>query len=239
MDFNRMDCNGNMQHLFADLDAGNAVILEFFMQSCQPCITAGNKLEAMKSALLAEFPGKIKSYATGFTNAYSCASNLNWVTSNGFTSIPMDSGSTQVAYYGGFGMPTIVILGGGTNHSILGSPYIGFTTSDTTQMAADIRGFLNTATGITNGFELASGMSVYPNPANGLVNFRYSGTKAGTLSVEVMDLTGRTVLQVMNEVIASGEFVKSFSTADIASGSYIIKASLNGAVSSHRFTVTQ
>ena len=28
-------------------------------------------------------------------------------------------------------MPTIVILGGGTNHAVLGSPYVGFATSDT------------------------------------------------------------------------------------------------------------
>jgi hypothetical protein len=59
------------------------------------------------------------------------------------------------------------------------------------------------------------------------------------LSVEVMDLAGRKVLQVMNEVVPTGELVKTFNTNDIASGCYIIKASLNGAVSSHRFTVAQ
>ncbi len=239
MDFQRMDCNGNMQHLFADLDAGNAVILEFFMQNCTPCITAGNKLEAMKADLLTEFPGKIKSYATGFTNNYTCLSNANWVTNNGFTSIPMDSGATQVAYYGGMGMPTIVILGGGTNHSVLGSPYVGFTTSDTTQMAADIRGFLNTATGITNSTKFENGISIYPNPSNGLVNFSYDVTEAGNLTVEVTDLTGRKVMQWMNQVVPTGKVVRTFNTADIAAGSYVIKASMNGTQSSHRFTVVQ
>jgi hypothetical protein len=239
MDFQGVDCNGNMQHLFADLDAGNAVILEFFMNNCSPCVTAGTKLEAMKSDLLAEFPGKIKSYAFGFNNSYSCTTVANWVNNNGFTSSPNDSGAAQVSYYGGMGMPTIVILGGGTAHSVLGSPYIGFTTSDTTQMASDIRGFLNTATGIADGPGLETGISVYPNPANGLVNFHYDAAEAGMLSVEVIDLTGRKVLQVLYEAVPSGELVKTFSTTEIASGSYIIKASLNGAVSSHRFTVAQ
>lgn len=239
MDFNRMDCNGNMQHLFADLDAGNAVILEFFMQSCTPCINAGNKLEAMKADLLAQFPGKIKGYSIGFTNSYTCASNLAWVNNNGFSTVAMDSGATQVAYYGGMGMPTIVILGGGTNHSVLGSPYVGFTTSDTTQMAADIRGFLNTATGITNSTKFENGITVYPNPSNGLVNFSYDVTEAGNLTVEVIDLTGHKVIQWMNEVVPMGKVVKTFSTADIAAGSYVIKAIVNGTQSSHRFTVVQ
>ena len=239
MDFEGFDCNGTMHHLFSDLDAGNAVVLEFFMNNCSPCITAGTKLEAMKADLLAEFPGMVKSYAFGFNNSYTCTTVANWVNNNGFTSMPMDSGAAQVAYYGGMGMPTIVILGGGTNHSVLGSPYIGFSTSDTTQMAADIRNFLSTATGFTNGNGFANGISVYPNPSNGLVNFRYKAMEAGTLSVEVMDLAGRKVLSVMNEAVDTGDVAKTFNTANIAVGSYVIKASLNGAVSSHRFTVAQ
>ncbi len=238
MDFNRMDCNGNMQHLFADLDAGNAVILEFFMQNCTPCITAGNKLEPMKADLLAEFPGKIKSYAIGFNNSYTCQSNANWVANNGFTSIPMDSGAAQVAYYGGMGMPTIVILGGGTNHSVLGVPYIGFTTSDTTTMAMDIRNFLSTTTSVADLKDAANGISIYPNPSNGLVTFKYAVKDAGDLSLQVLDLSGRVVRQISDEHVGAGEFVKTWSSADIAAGSYLIKMNLEGVVSTQRFTVT-
>lgn len=239
MDFNRMDCNGNMQHLFADLDAGNAVILEFFMQSCNPCITAGTKLEAMKADLLAEFPGKIKSYATGFTNTYSCASNANWVSTNGFTSIPMDSGAAQVAYYGGMGMPTIVILGGGSNHTILGAPYLGFSTSDTTMMAMDIRNFLGTATGVADGTTRANDISIYPNPSSSFVTFKYNALADGDLSIQALDLTGRLVLPLLQEQVAAGEVVRTLNTSAIAAGSYLMQVRHNGAVHTQRFTVTR
>lgn len=239
MDFHRMDCNGNMQHLFADLDAGNAVILEFFMNNCSPCVTAGSKLEAMKADLLAEYPGMIKAYTFGFTNSYSCTTVANWVSNNGFTSVPLDSGAAQVSYYGGFGMPTIVILGGGTNHSILGSTYVGFTTSDTIQMAADIRAFLSTPTGIDALPELQNGISVYPNPSNGMTTLRYSATEAGTLTAEVLDITGRKVMSLVHDTVAAGEITKTFSTAEVATGAYILKVSLNGAVTSHRFLVAR
>lgn len=239
VDFNRMDCNGNMQHLFADLDAGNAVILEFFMQNCNPCITAGTKLEAMKADLLAEFPGKIKSYATGFNNTYSCASNANWVSTNGFTSIPMDSGAAQVAYYGGMGMPTIVIVGGGSNHTVLGAPYLGFSTSDTTMMAMDIRNFLNAATAVADVTTRTSGITVYPNPSNGTLTFRFNAPTHGDLSVQALDLTGRLVMPLLQEQVAAGEVVRTLNTSAIAAGSYLIQVRHNGAVYTQKFAVTR
>ncbi|MBS1561442.1 MAG: hypothetical protein JSS89_07540 [Bacteroidetes bacterium] len=51
MNFQRTDCNGTMHDLYADLDAGNVVVLEFFMQGCAPCISSGKQLESMRSTL--------------------------------------------------------------------------------------------------------------------------------------------------------------------------------------------
>ncbi len=228
LNFNREDCNGNMQHLFADLDAGNAVIIEFFMQNCGSCITAGNRLESMKSNLLAQYPGKIKSYAIGFNNTYSCASNVNWVTTNNFTSIPMDSGAVQVAYYGGMGMPTIVILGGGSSHSVLGTPYVGFTTSDTSTMAADIRAFLNPASGIDDINSFAKAVTIFPNPTSDLVNVSFEVKTSGKLAIDILDITGKQVSSIFNESISSGAFTKSFSSSTLANGYYLIRVSYNG-----------
>ena len=142
INFNRNDCNGNAQNLFSELNAGKAVIIEYFMTSCAPCPAAGQVLEVMKANLLSQYPGKIKSYAIAFNNTYSCSTVINWVNTYSFTSVPMDSGATQVATYGGMGMPTIIIAGG-VNHQLLGAPYIGFVNGDTTQMASNIRAFLN------------------------------------------------------------------------------------------------
>lgn len=236
MNYSFIDCAGNPQEIYADLDAGKALILEFFMNSCSPCIVAGGKLESMKADLLAEFPGMIKSYAFGYTNSYTCTTINNWVSTNGFTSIPSDSGATQVAYYGGMGMPTIVILGGGTAHSVLGSPYVGFTTSDTTTMAADIRTFL-TGTGVKENTNSLTEISVYPNPANSLLTISFSLIKNSDVKVDIVDLTGRVISTVMNETTTSGPVSKTVNTASMAEGNYIVRIDVNGVVSQQKLSI--
>lgn len=235
MNYAFTDCAGNSQEIFADLDAGKAVIVEFFMTSCTPCVTAGGQLETMKADLLAEFPGMIKSYAFGYTNSYNCATINNWVTTNGFTSIPSDSGATQVAYYGGMGMPTIVILGGGTAHSVLGTPYIGFTTSDTTTMANDIRNFLN-STGVKENISVLSDFNVYPNPANSEVKISFNLINSANVIVDIVDLTGRVISNVMNEN-AQGIVTKTVNASSIAEGNYIVRINANGSLSQQKLNV--
>ena len=36
-DFNKTNCNGDLCHLYADLDSGHAVLLHFFMPNCGSC----------------------------------------------------------------------------------------------------------------------------------------------------------------------------------------------------------
>ena len=235
MDFFRTDCNGNMQHLFADLDSGNAVILEFFMLSCAPCVVAGNALEPLKSTLLTEFPGKIKSYAIGFSNTYTCSSINSWVTTNAFTSVPMDSGGLQVAYYGGMGMPTVVVLCG-ASHAILGSPYMGFIDSDTTSVGTNIRNCLNPAA-VNNISSTISSFNVYPNPTSNLINLSFNLNEASNVSIEVTDVTGRKVDLLMNEKVSSGNFSKSYNTTNLKNGYYLIRVNANGITTNYKLNI--
>lgn len=235
MDFNRVDCNGNPQSLFADLDAGNAVILEFFMANCSPCVQAAGKLESMKADLLAEFPGKVKGYAIGFTNSYNCTSVSNWVNANAATSVPMDSGAAQVAYYGGMGMPTIVILGGGTAHSLLQNPYIGFSTSDTTSMAAAIRGFLASPTGVAGQTSESDPVTIFPNPANDRLEIQLTSPGVDEVSLALVDLAGR---QVASWKMAAGTTAFLAQTSAIANGSYILRVMQDGRLTMHQLMVS-
>ena len=237
MNFNIVDCNGTPHVLYDDLDAGKAVIIEYFMTSCSPCVTAGNTLESMKADLMAEFPGMIKAYAFGFNNSYSCATVNNWVNTNGFTSYPSDSGAAQVAYYGGMGMPTIVILGGGTNHSVLGSPYIGFTTSDTTTMASDIRNFLNGTSAVKENSSLINQVTVYPNPATAETNISFVLQQNAAVKIEVLDLSGRIIATVLNENAQAGTVTQKINTADVAEGNYIVRINANGSITQQKLNV--
>lgn len=238
MNFDILDCNSMPHNLFADLDAGKCVIIEFFMTSCGSCITAGNRLEEMKADLLAEFPGMIKSYAFGYNNSYSCTTVNNWVTTNGFTSYPSDSGAAQVAYYGGMGMPTIVIAGGVGTHDLLSAPYIGFTTSDTVTMGADIRNFLN-GVGIKENNSLVNNFTLFPNPANSEVKISFNLTESNSVKIDLIDLTGRVITNVMNESLPVGNISRTINTSSIAEGNYLVRINVNGTISQQKLTVVR
>ena len=238
MDFTMVDCSASpsTHNLFSDLNSGKVVIIEFFMTSCSSCITAGQKLEAMKTKLLMQYPGKVKSYAFGFNNSYSCSTVNNWVTTNGFSSIPSDSGATQVAYYGGMGMPTIVIAAG-TNHKLLGSPYVGFSTSDTTIMASDIRNFFASPTGINELKSNVSSLNIFPNPSQNEVNILFTLTEKAITDIEIMDITGRIVRQIVNESLPLGNNTKTIDVSNLDNGIYIIRLNTNGHMTQQKLNI--
>lgn len=239
MDFTIVDCNGTGPHnLFSDLNSGKVVIIEYFMTSCSPCITAGQTLESLKANLNAQYPGKIKAYAFGYTNSYSCSTVLNWVNTNSITSVPSDSGAIQVAYYGGMGMPTIVIAGG-SNHQLLGSPYIGFAVGDTVQMANDIRNFLNNPAGISESSEPISKTSVYPNPVVSDINIEFSLSTEQKVEIALFDISGRKLLSLYNQETHSGKSKLAFPVKNIAEGNYLLKISSNGYTKTHKLNISR
>ncbi|CAN5390771.1 hypothetical protein BH10BAC6_BH10BAC6_00770 [soil metagenome] len=220
MNFQRADCSGKMHDLFADLDEGNVVIVEFFMQGCAPCISSGKKLETMRATLETSFPGKVKGYAIGFTDTYTCSSVASWVSSNGLTAIPMDSGAAMIKHYGGFGMPTVVICAGVNEHKVLGKVYIGMSTSDVPTMQADIRSYLmQSTTSVTEAANTSSSTRTYPNPASDVVSVDISDAPGAT-SIDVIDVTGAVV---STQRIAPGTAsTTTFDVAALATGTYIL-----------------
>lgn len=141
------DCNGVNHDLYSDLDSGKASILFFWMPSCGSCPPPAQKIQKMVNNILVAYPNKVTAYAMPFNNTTSCATSSNWTSSNSLPLYkPYDSGATQVANYGGFGMPTVVLLGGkGANRRVLFST-LSFTTSDTTTMRDSILNILKSST---------------------------------------------------------------------------------------------
>lgn len=238
MDFNRKDCNGNNQNLYSDLNSGKVVIMEYFMTSCAPCPAAGTVLENMKAHLLSQFPGKIKSYSIAFNNTYSCSTVINWVNTYSFTTIPMDSGAAQVAYYGGMGMPTIVIAAG-SNHQLLGNPYIGFTNSDTTQMASNIRSFLSSQVGIEENSLSIGNVTIYPNPSHSELKLNYFVKDAGQITIELIDVTGKLVKLLSIETTNTGFYNRSFNIQQIPSGFYSLRISNGNTLLNKKITIVK
>lgn len=114
----KKDCKtGREYDLYNQLDSGFVIVHEYVMMSCRPCITAGKGLEKVVNSLRKLHPGRIKYFQTVYDNTTDKKTMLDWVKENAFTPDAVFlQGAEEVAFYGGMGMPTILVLGGGSRH---------------------------------------------------------------------------------------------------------------------------
>ncbi|MBI3501599.1 MAG: T9SS type A sorting domain-containing protein [Bacteroidetes bacterium] len=224
MDFTKNDCaTGQSHHLFAELDSGKAVIMEFFMNNCPACIDGGNALEPLYQKLKQK-GCKVLFYQTSFNNTYKCSTITLWQSTNGFSGVPFDSGAAQITYYGGFGMPTVVVAAG-SSHQILYLTNAGFPAGDTAKIDSAISAFC--ATAATNFLNEKFFFSVFPKPA--LENFTLSCKipEPGNLKIEMETILGEKVKMFVEEKIQSGEWERNFSAVGFAKGIYFLRIYFN------------
>lgn len=238
MQFSGLDCNGNSVDLFADLDAGKAVVLFYYMPSCGACPPPAQKIQTMASNVMAVYPGMVKGYAYPYQDITTCSYSSSWVSSNGLSTLyaPMDSGATQVAYYGGFGMPTVVLVGG-TDHRVMFSTQ-SFSTSDTTIMRDSILALLNSNVGIGDLPSSVSSINVYPNPAKESFSIRISLKETADVSIDLTDITGKLVAIIAGEKQSTGLIQKQFSTAMLRDGNYFVRFNINGKTATRKLNIT-
>ncbi len=229
------DCNGVSHDLFADLDAGKAVLLHFFMSSCGSCPPPALKIQAMANRILAAHPGKITAYAMPYENTTTCAYTSTWVSSNGLSLyMPYDSGAAQVAHYGGFGMPTVVLLGG-TDHRVMFSTQ-SFSTSDTTLMRDSILALLTGSTGIADLHEGIASFSVSPNPANDNIQISLTTRETSKVMIDIIDISGKQVAIICDEK-RNGLIKKQFNTSSLPGGIYFVRLQMDGKTTTQKLTL--
>jgi hypothetical protein len=66
------------------------------------------------------------------------------------------------------------------------------------------------------------GLLIYPNPTNGDLNIRLTGTAGTSISVEIYDISGRRIWEHKGS-LANTQQELIFSTCDLASGTYLVK----------------
>lgn len=231
------DCDGIPHDLFAELDAGKASVLFFFMDACGACPPPAQKIQVMMNNIMADYPGMITGYAMPYTNSTTCAATSNWVANYGHLFAPYDSGAYQVAYYGGFGMPTVVLLGGsGANKRVMFST-LSFLTSDTTIMRDSILALFST-TGIADLPSTVSAFRVYPNPATENVFISVNLKESSNLLIDVADISGKQLAVIMNER-QNGLVNKQYRIAALPNGNYFIRLQVNGKTAAQKITITR
>lgn len=233
MNFSGVDCNGNNVDLFQDLDAGKAVVLFYFMPNCGACPPVAQKVQTMANNINASHPGLVKGYAYPFNNSSTCATAQSWVSANNLPLYaPMDSGAVQVAYYGGFGMPTVVVLGG-NNRDVLFVTQ-NFTTSDTITIRDLILGLVANTEKI-NKNEI--NFEVFPNPSLDKFNLNLTIANKSEFYYEILDLSGKLISSSEKEVVLQGKFTKEINSASFQSGSYFLKVYVDNKSSVQKFSV--
>ena len=227
------DCNGQSHDLFQELDAGKVVILHFFMPNCGSCIPPAKAIQKMANGLLSKYPGQIKGYAMPFNNSTTCTYASSWVASNGLSFYtPYDSGAAQLAKYGGFGMPTIVVLGGKASNRRVLFFTASFATNDTLKMRDSIVALLKTADNKTASAQ--NRLKIYPNPTSDKLTIELGEKSNPTQFIEVRNLMGTIVKKLE---MGDPGLIFSIDTREFPVGTYTITLHEMGAVSSKRFTV--
>ncbi|MCS6991991.1 MAG: T9SS type A sorting domain-containing protein [Chitinophagales bacterium] len=189
LDFQAYDCGGTYHHLFQELDQGYVVVLEFAMMNCAPCVTAGKGIETLVAPFQNTHPGRVHFYTFGYENSIDCDDMNNWLAANGMNHPVFAGDAVQTNYYGGMGMPTIVVVGN-PSHKVYYNQK-GYSPSHDKNIKSAIEQALAEYTGI--GSEPLFGFWAYPNPFNTQLNVSVSAG-SGITRVVLSDLTGKAIL---------------------------------------------
>ena len=79
--------------------------------------------------------------------------------------------------------------------------------------------------------------NIYPNPFNPSTEFDINLLESGMLSVQIFDLNGNLIDELVNDYYFSGSFKINWNAAHLSSGIYILNAQLNGKNISKRLTL--
>jgi Secretion system C-terminal sorting domain len=228
MDWTKDDCNGINHNCFTELDSGNVLLCEYVM-TCGTCISAANYLEQMYQDYALSNPGKVKFYAIDWNASFTCSTFQNWGSALSCTLFL--NGYNEVNYYGGMGMPTIVVLGG-TDHHVYYSK-LGYSHSaDDANVRAAIDEALN-QTGISENNSAVSSLSIYPNPAVESTTITYSLETPSFVSIEVLNMLGEKVNSANLGLQPEGENHYLLNTEMLNSGLYFIQIT-NGTLKESR-----
>jgi hypothetical protein len=81
--------------------------------------------------------------------------------------------------------------------------------------------------------------AAYPSPSNSNVNISYNLPRTSDVTIKVMDMTGKAVMQFDNQGQAEGSHVQTVDVNTLAAGTYLYSISANGSMMFSKFVVTK
>ena len=207
-DFNVENCDGEMYHLFADLDLGKVVVIAWVM----PCVSCIADPVETYSIVQNYDPQKVKYFIVDDYADHHCSVIQNWSENYQLGDVTKFSNSAiSMSDYGVDGMPKIVVVGCNT-HKIF---YNENSSSQGIQNAIDQAIEECSSTNVVENRN-ENNFSIYPNPVNGQLFLATPSPSIKTLSI--VNSQGAVVVQKQNYLSKS-----PIDVSHLSDGLYFIK----------------
>ena len=235
-DFTTDDCNGISHNLFDSLDAGNVIVIAWVMP-CGGCIDYAQYAYDAVQSFSSSHPQIVDFYLVDDYANTSCANLVNWGNSHNMPlHTAFSSSDISMSDYGSNGMPKVVVLGGG-NHFIFYNK--NDNQIDFNGVQAAIFDALSGSVNISNQEKNYLGLSVFPNPASGVLNIRYEIDNLNNTKFEVVNVLGETLLCATSDnTLSSIVGIKTVDINSLENGVYFLNAYSGTNVKTIRFIVT-
>lgn len=83
--------------------------------------------------------------------------------------------------------------------------------------------------------KLKNEIKLYPNPTNGNSSIEISVSKTEKIQINILDMSGKLISTVANEVVQEGIYSKQLQTQELANGLYMIQLITNENVTLYKF----
>ncbi len=215
------DCDGNSHNLFAELNSGKVIVIAWVMP-CAGCLPASQTAYEIVQLFAVTHPGQVRMYVADDYANTPCSTIDTWVFANAMDSVTTFSDSAlDMTAYGGVGMPKIIVLGGGFNHTVYFNEN-NIPADDSTGIHNAIDSALADITGLAADLSQQHSSTLFPNPANDQVVLTVHAEQAGQAQVQVFNVLGETVLE-MRCVFVPGENRFTLNVNALSGGTYFVK----------------
>ncbi len=234
--FNSSDCAGNNHDLFAELNSGKVIVLDWVMP-CASCLIPSKTAYNIVQTYATTNPGKVVMYICDDYANTNCTSLSSWVDGNAMpNTVKFSNNIIKMTNYGVAGMPKIIVMGG-INHTIYFNE-INTASGNSTKLQDAIKSALAAASIPEKPVLSFSSLNLFPNPAVNSSTISLTLINPSEVTIELFDYVGQKVTTVLaNEKLSQGENKINFSTQDIANGFYFIKVSDGSGYKILRFSV--
>ncbi|MEI6765109.1 MAG: C10 family peptidase [Bacteroidota bacterium] len=134
---------------------------------------------------------------------------------NDMVKVYNESTNTEVAEWTGNTLPTSMTI-------YTGKVLITFVTNSLNTGAGWDANYTS-STSAVEGTNMNSGMLIYPNPANDIINVSGIAAESGVLNISLFDSRGMEVLSSVTNPAISGQFAATIDISGLASGIYFMK----------------